>query len=158
MATVYCQGTGEQENVAPTTGAKYWWYKSDRVLLVLTILETSYDPNAHGAAEDYEVKLRWDHYMGLVNTDKPVYSGETTWNRKEWEAANFQQYVKPLDREDLAPDEELCKSCCGCYFEVGRDLEIMGCIWCDKNKPGTRKKSPPAPQPSQRSPFHPAVL
>lgn len=157
MATVYYRGGEKKENVPPKVGDRFWWYKSDRVLLVLTVLKTTYEEGSLA----WGVHLRWDHYMGLVTIAAPEYNGEVTWDNHEWKAAHLKEFVEPVKAEDLGPDEELCHACRGMYFETERDLEILGCIWCDKDKPGTRKKSPPPPPPppppTQRSPLHPAV-
>lgn len=154
MATVYAFEKLTRENVPPVVGAKYWWYKTDRVLLVLTILETTYDPKA----VTWGVKLRWDHYMGLVVMVNPEYTGEVVWDNHDWNAAHLKEYVPPVQEKDLAPDEELCNGCRGMYYETERDLEILGCWWCGSNMPGRKKKSLPSPPgPSRKSPLHPLV-
>ncbi len=153
MATVYYRENGKKENITPKEGDRYWWFKSDRVLLILTIIETTYEKEA----AKWDIKLRWDHYMGLVNTTNQERSGEIVWNNDEWNAVSLIEFIQPIQEIDLAADEELCRSCRGMYFEVERDFEICGCIWCDKNKPGTTKRSESIPKSSQRSPLHPVV-
>lgn len=153
MAIVYYVDGSEEKKITPVEGSMFWWYKNARVVLKLTVLKTGYTKEA----STWSVTLKWDHYCGLVNTRDPEYTGDVTWNDREWDAANLMAYVEPMKEENLGPDEELCRSCNGTYFEMERDLDILRCIWCDKSRPGTNKKQPEATQPNKRSPFHPTV-
>lgn len=147
MATVHSFDKITKENVPPVVGAQYWWYKRDKVLLVLTVLDVTSN----------SIRLRWDHYMGLVTIANPEYTGEVVWDDHDWNAADLKEYIAPVKETDLAPDEELCGRCRGMYFECERDLEILGCLWCGE-KPGRKKKSPlPLPGPTRKSPLHPLV-
>lgn len=145
MATVYYMNQELQKNVDPVPGAMYWWYQHPRSLLTLTVLEVDGD----------NIRLRWENYM--VPAGMTAATGKVVWNRQEWDAAELKEYRKPINKEDLGPDEALCRSCEGCYFEMGGDLEIFVCIWCDRGRPGRMKKSLPSPPLPRRSPFHPPV-
>ena len=128
MATVHYLRESKKENVCPAKGDRFWWFKSDRVLMALTVLETT------GGG----IKLRWDHYCGLVDTIDPVITGEMIWDQREWDAATLVSYVEPVKTDDLDSGEKLCTICNGTYFETERDLGITLCWWCSRNKPGIK--------------------
>ncbi len=129
----------------PDVGEMFWWYSHDRLLLVLTVLEET-KPDT--------MRLKWEIYKGLVSPDEPR-TGEIEWTMEEWNVAHLKQFVPPLTAANLGPDEELCRTCDGMYFETERDFEILGCIWCSGT--GKRKKRPEEPKPTQRSPLHPEI-
>lgn len=153
MATVYARGKEVEHNVPPKVGDRYLWFKTDRALIDLTIIKTTYDDKAL----EYGVQFSWKCYLGPVGSYNPAYEGEVVWNKAEWDVATLKVYIPPVKEEDLAPDEELCRSCRGAYFEMGKDLELMACIWCDRDKPGTSKKGPPIVEQTRRHDMCPAV-
>jgi len=145
MAIVH-DGNESHHGVPAVVGSRYWWFQNDRKLLTLEILKV---------LPDGSVELAWTHYVGLVDTDHPVYDGTVTWNQQEWEKAVLSPWKSIVLTTDLADDEEICRICHGGYFETLTDLEIVRCAWCDN---GRQKKRPESAAPtSQRSPLHPVV-
>lgn len=144
MATVYGRNGEKKERVRPKKGASYFWFAGDKLLLVVTVLGRK----LYGG-----VKIGYRHYLGQISRN--FKSGIVIWDRLEWQHAQLKKYRAPVKEKDLKEDEELCPMCNGMYFEIERDLEILACVWCGGD--GKRKKRPPTPMPTCRSPLHPQV-
>ena len=127
----------------PHPGDRYFWFANSRRLLVVEVV-------AVAAA----VTLRWWHYRGLACHGDPL-QGEVVWTSAEWRAAHLMEFKAPIPETDVCPEEELCRTCGGTYFEVERDLEIMPCVWCDGTGKQARRELPKAP--TRRSQLHPEV-
>ncbi len=141
------------EMITPVIGNRYWWYSHSRMVLTITVVDVESDvpfdePNFGS------VKLHWQLYKGLVS-NTTITEGDVVWTGEEWNSASLMPHKNPLTEKDLEPDEQLCRSCNGTYFEVERDFDILPCIWCKTT--GKTQKSLPPSKPVRRSMVHPEV-
>jgi len=145
------------KNVAePALGNKYWWLGGPNygpaIFEVIGMIKET--PSLTSGIRFHA----WVHYKDLDPTDV----GEVEWTIQEWLTARSERtvinWLPPITEEDLAADEEICRSCNGARWEQERDSEILACIWCSFT--GKKKKPLPPPEPTheRRSSLHPEML
>lgn len=134
----------------PEVGRKYWWIRVSCKSPELLTVEKVTDPPYGG------IKL------SMTDAFYKSATREVVWNWQEWEHAagdggeSIQDYLPPVKKEDLTPDEELCRVCNGGRWEFTRDSDVLPCMWCGME--GKRKRREPIPPThSRRSDHHPEL-